>query len=548
MLSCADQLSQRDISDCSVLRIHGCKSPPSPAPYYQLTSVQTQNEGCASIDQQCVLDWQNATNPAAFQAPQRCYQGSIAPYYIDVQRAADVKAAFKFSSDYGVPLVIKNTGHDFNGRSSKIGSLGLWSHNLKSMSYSSKFKPHGSSGVTYSAVTIGAGVEGIETYQFADQHGITLPGGACPTVGSAGGYLQLAVQHTWLAVDRVLEFEVVTPNGQHLFANAHQNQDLYFALRGGGGGTFGFVMAATMKALPKTSYGRVGLQWELDYPPDVLVVFDLERGPMVQRRLEWTDTSELFLVITCYVIELVSAYGQDRTSATNVTVAEATAYMAPMAALAKKLGGTFSIGATKSYLDFHNTYIVPDTATELDGLPQTISTRLVPAETFSTNATALLASITAMVQALPVSFIFANAPYGFKQDPALGPTSVTPAWRSSIWHVVGGAGWAYNTPSSLQRGIYANLTGAVDPIRAITPSGGAYQNEADVHEANHEGLSILISASPPPLIASAESFWGRDNYAKLLAIKNKYDPDHLLDCWHCVGWKGVSDSQYRCYV
>jgi FAD/FMN-containing dehydrogenase len=52
-------------------------------------------------------------------------------------------------------------------------------------------------------------------------------------------------------VDRVLEFEVVTPSGHHLFANACQNEDLFWALRGGGPSTFGVVLGVTFEALPK---------------------------------------------------------------------------------------------------------------------------------------------------------------------------------------------------------------------------------------------------------------------------------------------------------
>lgn len=48
-----------------------------------------------------------------------------------------------------------------------------------------------------------------------------------------------------------LEFEVVTPSGQHVFANECQFSDLFFALRGGGGGTFGVVLGATTLALPQ---------------------------------------------------------------------------------------------------------------------------------------------------------------------------------------------------------------------------------------------------------------------------------------------------------
>lgn len=55
-----------------------------------------------------------------------------------------------------------------------------------------------------------------------------------------------------------IEFEVVTPTGEHMKANACSNSDLFFALRGGGGGTFAVVINATMKALPPMSFPVCG--------------------------------------------------------------------------------------------------------------------------------------------------------------------------------------------------------------------------------------------------------------------------------------------------
>ena len=50
-----------------------------------------------------------------------------------------------------------------------------------------------------------------------------------------------------------MQFEIVTPDGQLRIANECSNSDLFFALRGGGGGTFGVVINITLKALPKLS-------------------------------------------------------------------------------------------------------------------------------------------------------------------------------------------------------------------------------------------------------------------------------------------------------
>lgn len=82
-----------------------------------------------------------------------------------------------------------------------------------------------------------------------------MVGGECPTVGIAGGYSQggghssLASKYG-LAADQVLEWEVIDGNGRFLVANRNQNTDLYWALTGGGGGTYGVVWSMTSKAHP----------------------------------------------------------------------------------------------------------------------------------------------------------------------------------------------------------------------------------------------------------------------------------------------------------
>ncbi len=92
-----------------------------------------------------------------------------------------------------------------------------------------------------------------EAYRAAHEKGLAVVGGECPTVGIAGGYTQggghSALSSKFgLAADQTLEWEVVTADGELVKANANENEDLYWALSGGGGGTYGVVWSLTAKA------------------------------------------------------------------------------------------------------------------------------------------------------------------------------------------------------------------------------------------------------------------------------------------------------------
>lgn len=100
---------------------------------------------------------------------------------------------------------------------------------------------------------MGAGVQGFEAYNAADKVGLSVTGGECPTVGLAGGYTQggghsqLASKYG-MAADQALEWEVVDGTGKFLRASRTENSDLFWALSGGGGGTYGVVWSLTSKA------------------------------------------------------------------------------------------------------------------------------------------------------------------------------------------------------------------------------------------------------------------------------------------------------------
>jgi FAD binding domain len=103
------------------------------------------------------------------------------------------------------------------------------------------------------AIKLGAGVQGFDAYEAANNNELQVVGGECPTVGIAGGYTQggghsaLASKYG-LAADQTLEWEVIDGTGTFRTASRDSNLDLYWALSGGGGGTYGVVWSLTAKA------------------------------------------------------------------------------------------------------------------------------------------------------------------------------------------------------------------------------------------------------------------------------------------------------------
>lgn len=180
-----------------------------------------QDEVCVSEPaDQCLLD--STVSPAALPpANSSCNQGSVPSYYIQVQGASDVTKAFDFARKYNVSLSIKNSGHDYMTRNSQKGSLVLWTHGLQDMSHHVSFTPEGCSSDqhTYAAVmTLGAGVFADTATNFATANNATILVPASSTVGISGGFLLGGGRGVLSpvygrAVDRVVQFRVVTPDG-----------------------------------------------------------------------------------------------------------------------------------------------------------------------------------------------------------------------------------------------------------------------------------------------------------------------------------------------
>ncbi len=183
---------------------------------------------------------------------------------VAAESAADVTAAIKFSKANRVPLVVKGGGHSYFGNSNRTNSLLLWTRRLRSIKVHDSFRPQGAPAETaIPAVSVGAGTLWGEVYRtVARDQGRYVQGGGCMTVGTAGfvqggGFGSFSKQFGTGAAN-LIEAEVVTADGVARIVNAWQEPELYFALRGGGGGTFGVVTRLTLRThtLPK-AFGAV---------------------------------------------------------------------------------------------------------------------------------------------------------------------------------------------------------------------------------------------------------------------------------------------------
>ncbi|RYP62196.1 hypothetical protein DL771_009828 [Monosporascus sp. 5C6A] len=210
-------------------------------------------------DQPAALMWTYFTNdtcrPTADPAGS-CTLGYYGVYVIKAQTKEHIKAGVDFARENNVRLIIRNTGHDFIGRSTGWGALVINTHSFQDVEFTDKYT--GPGGYTGGAVTIGAGVQGraLLAKAHAQDPPVQVMTGECPTVGVAGGLVQggghgpLTPLHGMVA-DTALSFEVVTASGELLTTNSDENPDLFWALKGGGPGAFAVVLSATLKTFPE---------------------------------------------------------------------------------------------------------------------------------------------------------------------------------------------------------------------------------------------------------------------------------------------------------
>jgi FAD/FMN-containing dehydrogenase len=176
-------------------------------------------------------------------------------YAVLAQTSADVAAAVTFARTHRVRLVIKGGGHSYLGGSNAPDSLLVWTRpNLGAITLHDRFVPRGGAGhlEPEAAVSVGAGAIWMEVYDVVTTRGGRyVQGGGCTTVGVAGlvlgGGFGSFSKGFGTAAANLLEAEIVTADGAVRIANPVRNRELFWALKGGGGGTFGVATRLTLR-------------------------------------------------------------------------------------------------------------------------------------------------------------------------------------------------------------------------------------------------------------------------------------------------------------
>jgi FAD/FMN-containing dehydrogenase len=176
-------------------------------------------------------------------------------YMVTAQSATDVAAAVRFAAQRNLRLVIKGRGHSYLGGSNAPDSLLIWTRRMDDVTVHDAFTPAGSNAAPVPAVSCGAGAMWLHAYKaVAVEGGRYVQGGGCTTVGVAGlvqggGFGSFSKGYGTAAAS-LIEAEIVTADGKVRVVNHAQEPELYWALKGGGGGTFGVVTRLTLATHP----------------------------------------------------------------------------------------------------------------------------------------------------------------------------------------------------------------------------------------------------------------------------------------------------------
>lgn len=410
-----------------------------------------------------------------------------------VANATDVAECVRFAARYRLPLAIRSGGHSYGGYSTGTGLV----VNLARLS---------TVDVSGGSARIGAGTGLIDVYAGLAAHERGVPGGSCPTVGIAGltqgGGIGVVARAYGLTCDNLTAAEMVTADGRLRTVDARRDPDLFWALRGGGGGNFGAVTSFTFATRPVGSVTYRFVRWPAARAAAVIPAW-----------LGWIAAGPDELWSNLHLD--VSPGGAPSVRATITFLGDAAGADRLVDGLATR-AGEFS-SRSGSTLPWLNTMLVMAGCSG-----QTVAACRNNAARQSFAATSDLinrplpaAGARALVAAAQ-RFTASGGALSVILDGLGGAVSRIGRTDTAFWHrdalcsVQYYTGLPAGASSSTVAARYVALRAVRAAMRPYT-SGGAYQNYLD-----------------PGLTGAPGVYYG-GNYPRLQRIKARYDPDRVFD-------------------
>lgn len=516
---------------------------------------KTPSETCPEALRRAQNPFYLESQPGATQSTgwQGAWETAPSAYAVAAQSPQDVAAAVDFARRHKLRIVVKGTGHDYLGRSCAKDALLVWTHHMRDISIHDSFVPEGAppnfAGVP--ALSVGAGTRWLEAYTAATtQNGRYVQGGGCTSVGAAGGFPQGGGFGSWskkfgTGAAGMVEAEVVTSDGKILVANEYQHPDLFWALRGGGGGTFGIVTRLTLLThpLPHTFGVLTGkIQAACDQSFQRLLHRFCQFYEEALNNEHW---GEQFAVRPENSVDLSLTFQGLEEKDVEAIWAPLRSWLSDDPSYRIETEIMLVPARDMWNLDYwrknHPDFVTADgehywwgsNQAEVSMYWYTYQSRYMPLSAFQEPGRTPFAQ--ALFQASrywSVSMHINKGLAGASKD-ALSrgsKTSVNPVVNEAAALAILGAGKggvhpgvAGHEPDTREaRQKIALVNQAMTILRQATPKSGSYANEADYFEPHWQ-----------------KEFWG-SHYPRLLEIKRRYDPIGLFHCHHGVGSEGWS--------
>ncbi|KAI9373503.1 hypothetical protein BJX61DRAFT_552181 [Aspergillus egyptiacus] len=464
-----------------------------------------------------------------------CSIGALPQYIVNATSEEQIATAMKWASERNIRIVVKGTGHDMTGRSTGAYSLSIWTRNLNHF----KHEPHwflpGRNG-TVDVAVLGSGNTWGTAYNAVHRINRTVVGGEDATVG-LGGLIQngghgLLSSTYGLASDSVYQVTVITTDGRRLVASDVQNQDLFWAVRGAGGGQFGVVTEFVIGVHPvPRNVVSGGLSFHAargadagNASWDALVSVASRIPDLMDRGLTGTIMALTGDSIATYMglNQTVSGTGAlINLTGFNTTVEAMHATLNELASrISRAADGKVIVTPQRPTSNSYWNSTKPDPmSSQVSGPSSLVTSRLLGRRELSDIASEDLRLYLQQILTPTNASSGSMALFGLQGGPGTANTpqerqgSAHPAWRTAYAHFM-----TYGAPvdSSLDAA-EALAIGTewyednIEPVwRNWAPGGGSYANEGNVFSSTWK-----------------EDFYG-ENYDLLLEVKRKYDPSESL--------------------